>query len=610
MFRLELKKCMHPIVFIVLLIGSIYFVYASIQPKSAYYYGQPFSKGEFIYAGLKEDYESGSLTIFQGKDLLEIKIQLSETEKTKVLSILKKINKKFDVNEKMSDLHIDLSDRQCINLMKVFEKETGYKTEYYYLLDSVDYPVYMSARFDYNSKNDSGFNTIAEEKQEFSKALAGGISALYAKCAADPIGIVLGIIGVFWGSVIFYADRKNKVSAYLYTSDTSSLKIVLYRIMAVFFPLLMIAFLAGVFCCYFFYKQNIYWGYDLQYMEFFKYILLWTVPTILIAVTSSVFMDLLFENFTISFGLQFIIWFISITNMFGENQLFSTMISADSFGHIDLYETSKIMIYWNRFFMILLSLCCVGGSVFLFERKREGKSGFKDRVSAFFVQYSVKIRKDDSVEYVNKSKSIWYYSWKRVFSANFLLCIVYAVFLSGVIHIFNGNHMSVKDIAGAGEVLIIFVSVFLFLPISNVETRYQVHEAVYLSKISYCSICFRRILLAACGTVLLSGVPMIILAVLSGVKIGTWCLGVCLSSVYLGLIGMVISEITGKSSLGYLGYLFYYMICMIGTNKVKCFSVMGYTYGMKYSKYSLVIGIVICCIIIYAILYEKQKGRH
>lgn len=611
MFRLELKKCMHPIVFLVLLIGTIYFVYTSIQPKNKYYYGQPLSKSEFIYAELKDDYVSGTIDIYQGKNLLNAKIKLSETETTKILSILKRMNKNFNVNENMSDVRLDLDDLQCINLMKKFEKETGYKTDYYYLLDDVNYPIYMSARFDNNSKNKSGFNTIAEEKQEFEKVLSNGISAAYARCAAEPLGVILGIIAVFFSSAIFSRDRKNKVNSYLYTSDTSSSRLILYRTMAVVLPLLIICFFAGVFCCHFFYKQNLYWGYDLQYMEFFKYILFWTVPTILIAVTSSIFMDLLFENSTVSFGLQFIIWFISITNMFGENNLFSTIISSDSFGHIVLYETSKITVYWNRFLMMLLSLCCFCGSVFLFERSREGKESFKNKVFAFISQINAQRRNVDALEsYKKKSRSIWYYSWKRVFWWNILLCISYIVLILLVIYILNGKNMTTKDIASLGEIIIIFVSAFLFIPISNVESRHQVHEAVYLCKISYCNICFHRILLAVIGTVILSGIPLIILSVLCEIKIGIWCMGVCLSSVYLGFIGMLFSEVTVRNSIGYLGYIFYYMICILETDKMQYFSVMGYTFGMKYSKYSLLFGIVLCSIMIYVILYDKQKGRH
>lgn len=286
MFRLELKRCMHSIVFLGLLIGTIYFMYTSIQPKNKYYYGQPLSKGEFIYVQLKDDYVSGTIDIYQGENFVHAKVKLSESEKTKILSILKKMNSHFSVNEKMADIHLDLNDLQCINLMKKFEKETGYKTDYYTFLNSVNYPVYMSKRFDYNLKNKSGFNTIIEEK--FKKVLLDGISGAYARCAVEPLGIILGVIAVFFSSTIFSKDRKNRVNSYLYTSDVSSIRLILYRTMSVFIPLVTLSFLVGVFCCYFFYKQNLYLGFDLHYIEFFKYILFWTVPTILIAVTSSI----------------------------------------------------------------------------------------------------------------------------------------------------------------------------------------------------------------------------------------------------------------------------------------------------------------------------------
>lgn len=249
MFRLELKKCMHPMVFLVLLIGTIYFVYTSIQPKNKYYYGQPLSKGEFIYAGLKDDYASGFMNNLKGVDLMEVKVKLSEAEKTKILAILKKMNNNFSVNEKMADIHLDLNDLQCINLMKKFEKETGYKTDYYYLLNSINYPVYMSNRFDYNSKNKSGFNTIVDEKQEFKKVLLNGISGAYARCAAEPLGIILGVIAVFFSSTIFSRDRKNRVNSYLYTSDISSIRLILYRAMSVFLPLVILSFFAEPFSC-------------------------------------------------------------------------------------------------------------------------------------------------------------------------------------------------------------------------------------------------------------------------------------------------------------------------------------------------------------------------
>lgn len=611
MFRLELKKCMHPIVFLILLIGTIYFVYTSIQPKNKYYYGQPLSKGEFIYAGLKDDYASGFMNNLKGVDLVEVKVKLSEAEKTKILSILKKMNNNFNMNEKMADIHLDLNDSQCINLMKKFEKETGYKTDYYYLLNSVNYPVYMSNRFDYNLKNKSGFNTIIEEKQEFQKVLLDGISGAYARCAAEPLSVILGVIAVFFSSTIFSRDRKNRVNSYLYTSDISSIRLILYRMISVFLPLVIISFISVIFCCYFFYKQNLYLGFDLHYIEFFKYILFWTVPTILIAVTFSIFLDLLFENTTVSLGLQFIIWFISITNIFGENNLFSTIISSDYFGHIALYETSKITVYWNRFLMILLSIFCFCGSVFLFERRREGKESLKKKIFAFLSPISAQRKKVVILDnFKEKSRSIWYYSWRRVFSWNILLCISYIILILLVIFIFIGKNMiaNVKDIASFGENIIIFVSAFLFLPITNVESRHQVHEAIYLCKISYCRMCLHRILLAVIGTVIFSGIPVMLVSVWFGVQIGIWCIGVCLSSVYLGFVGLLFSEVTEKNRIGYFAYIVYYMLCV--TNKMKCFSVMGYTFDMKYSKYSLLFGIVLFSIMAYFILYTKQKGRH
>ena len=611
MLRVELRKCMHPILFVAMLICTIYYVYLSIQPGIEYFYGQPLSEGEFIYAGLKDDYVSGTIETYQGEALVNVRIVLSEKEKQKILSILKKMNKNFNVDEKMSDVHLDLTDSQCINLMKEFEKEIGYKTDYYYYLDTVNYPVYMYKRFDYNSKNKSGFHSITNEKQEFKKVLLNGISAAYARCAAEPLGVIVGVIAVFFSSAIFSRDRKNKVNSYLYTSDISSVSLILYRMLSVFLPLVIISFFAGVCCCYFFYKQNLYWGFDLHYIEFFKYILFWTVPTILIAVTSSIFLDLLFENTTVSFGLQFIIWFISITKMFGENNLCSPIISSDYFGHIALYETSKITVFWNRFLMILVSVFCFCGSVFLFERRREGKESLKKKVLAFLSPINAQRKKGEIVgDYKEKSRSIWYYSWRRVFSWNILLCISYTILILLVIFLFIGINMTAtaKDVASFGENIIIFVSAFLFFPISNVESRHQVHEAVYLCKISYCRICLHRILLAVIGTVIFSGIPVMIVSVWFGVKIGIWCAGVCLSSVYLGFVGMLFAEVTGKNSIGYFAYIVYYMLCV--TNKMKCFSVMGYTFGMKYSKYSLLFGIVLFSILVYFIMYAKQKGRH
>jgi len=603
MFIKEIKKNTQPYFFIVSVVIVLIFVYLNIQPGCRYYYGQPLSKAEFIYNGLKDDYNSHTLKVYEGEELSDNTVYLSEHQLKIIQDVLIKINPEFekDKNKKLSEISITCSDSECIALSKELENKLNYKTDYYYMLDYYSYDTYMSGRF-HNSREEYNL-AIYKEKNDFNNILKTGLTAAYARYAVDSLGMIIGVLSIFFSVFLFQKDRKNKTSELIFTSARSSLEVVGYRALSAIIPLLSIAVVSGIFICCFFLKENIYYGYTLNYWTIFEYVFAWVLPTILITVMISIFLDLLLENSMLVFLIQFVIWYLSVSNILGDYNLFQTVIRFSTFGCLDVYEKYRVIIRYNRILMCLLSLGLFAGSVLIFELKRQDIVNLRNVVS------HIKRKSKTNIEVTTKIKvkhSLIFYGLKNVVSANVLLAVIFMILILPVVY---RKSMNSDDLAVLGENIIVFVSAFVLIPLCNIESRNQVQEYIILCRTSYVYVFFQRIIIGITIIFLLISIPLKILALISGVKLGFEILGVFASSLFLGLLGVLFSELTQKNVVGYFVYIGYYFWCTFLKHNYKMFNVCGYTYKISNSKYSIIVGISIICMLLFIIEELRQKGK-
>ena len=110
-------------------------------------------------------------------------------------------------------------------------------------------------------------------------------------------------------------------------------------------------------------------------------------------------------------------------------------------------------------------------------------------------------------------------------------------------------------------------------------------------------------------TVVLITFSLYFMSTLNNVALGLWVLSICVSSLYLGLLGVIFSEVTGTDKAGYISYLGYYFFCVSRKENIKLFNVCCYTNGLKYSVISLIAGIIIMSVILFFIIKRKGLGR-
>lgn len=273
----------------------------------------------------------------------------------------------------------------------------------------------------------------------------------------------------------------------------------------------------------YFYNEALGHGYSISYLPFLKYWLIWIIPTICITVTMSVSLDILFNNVFMTFGIQFIYWLLSIATFTGNYEIWRTVIRFSSFGMSEYYHKIKNEIYLNRIFMLLLSALLIGISIYLFERERKGKSIKAGNYIKKFKAYFINIGELNN--YKGKNRKFLFYQLKLVFGKNILI----SVFLLLVLLIrFGKLNMTEYDIKTTGENVLIFISMFVLLPLCNIEKRNGISEFTYTGSIPYARVFFTRFIIGIMIVIGFITFSLYILATLNKV-FSWWVLSICIS---------------------------------------------------------------------------------
>ncbi|MBK5898371.1 ABC transporter permease [Catonella massiliensis] len=607
MFWIEMKKNTFSTAFLVAIILMLGFTFISISPEVEYYYSKPLSPGEFIYFKLKEDIRHSSMVVYGGEEGNGIPVDLNITDEIRanLKKIIIEINPMYDEKEKMSNVKIKLTDNKVLELINNFEKTIGYRTNYHYGEKSGLYSVYRHKRFGINRTHEDNRNTIEEETNDFNYSLRIGLSEGYARYFMNYLGILAGLISAVISATIFIKDRQNHVTEMLYVSNSKSSKIVFTRIISVVMPISSITLLISIAgAIYFHYELGTY-GYHISYIPFIKYWLIWIVPTILIMVALSVFLDIWLNNVFIVIGTQFIIWLLSIATFIGNYEFWRVIIRFSSFGIDNYYDSVKNEIYINRIFMLFLSIIVIIISIIIFDRNRRGRTHEKkmNKIKNFL---NSNLNINESKDLQCKSRNFLAYQFKFAFRGNILISLLFLLLL---LVRFMNRDMNEYDVKTTGENIIIFFSMFILLPMCNIENKNNVAEFTYTCKISYIRIFFTRFIIGIMITLSFIIFSLYLMSAMNNINFGWWFLSICISSVYLGLFGVIFSEISGRDLAGYIAYLGYYLFCAIGKKNLALLNVCCYTNELRYSVISLIAGIYIMLVILFFIIKGKELGK-
>lgn len=722
MFGKELKYRILSVIFLFITAGILMMVYSSVVPKKWHMYAEPLSFEKYAYIELRSAYETETIKVYQSANNGQIvtKISLNQTERNKILLILRQLNPSYTENEKLSKVKIVLSEEEVKNIIRELElslggslgdyiMENSYIEEQYedYLSDRIDictnptideqldeiednigsyvsmeqYPVFqwgigpeypmffgyckyvdftekqiwdiweilqqmIEERRDmdsaaalqyYNqildnidnmlggdtifSKENRGVtssrkNTLEEEQLVFNEILyKERYTNPYARYLCDYLGVVAGILPVLYAAFLFGRDRKERVQEFIMVSPQRSSAIVGKRMLSVavvFFGwFYLIAAAATAYFAYVAYR----FGYEMDMFAFFKYVTVWIVPTVLFAVSLSVFLDLLFKSSMLVVLVQIVVFFVSIKDLMGGYTLWKPIIRFNAIGRYDLYEEGKYVIYANRGCIFIASLLLFFGAVLLYERRRQGKQLFpegnknvfrKSRLVSWFLgRWNHKL----SIKPVSKECPLhsWlYYQLKGTFMRSFLLGLAFAGFV-GVL--FQGFGRDLEQLKRIGENYLSLSSIFLFVPLCNIEKETNVYEVMCVQRKAYVSIYLLRVFVACILLGVVLAVPLAFFAVRFGYEPGSWYLGIYISALFLGLLGLLVGEKLGSRRIGIAAILGYYVLCVSLKDKFRWLSICGYTYQIPNTKYHLLAGCIVEMVLLMGLMLYRSYAK-
>jgi hypothetical protein len=124
MFFSEMKRKYATVVFLIIIVVGGWWLYSAIRPSAEttsfdvykYDYYRPLSKVEFVYFNLTKDYKEGTTIAYANTDdekyWGEYTIQLNDISKKQFLDVIKKMNPKYKITEKMNDVTLNQSMNQ------------------------------------------------------------------------------------------------------------------------------------------------------------------------------------------------------------------------------------------------------------------------------------------------------------------------------------------------------------------------------------------------------------------------------------------------------------------------------------------------------------------
>lgn len=632
MFFAETRRKYFNIVFLfVIIIGGVW-LYSSLKPTAStnydyykYNYFKPLNEAEFVYFELVSDYKKGVTEAYSGHSANGVRStftkKLDDTEKGYLLDVIKKINPDYQDSEKMNDVQINMLYTDIQPYLKELEEKLGIYSLYYTgMAGTADFKDYLYAsfmspylvykectrRFHGRKYNDA--------LNEFTLTYEHGISNGYTYVFLDSCGIIMGFIAIIYSFMSYTEEKRVKMDGYIYTGNTSSVKYVLYKYLADIVPLILVSIIYSLLgaACFIYWNYKFNYGYDISIIPFLIKTPFIIFPTVLIVTATGHFIGILFQYGMVSVIIQFVLLYLSIGYGVYNKFSFALLIRYNNFDDYTLYQNCSGNVILNRVIIILLSVILTGFTVVLFNYRREHgrlinlKNIKKSVVNSLPLSCkNIILKKKKQKAKVFITRSAGYYIFKQSAGKMVLLYIPYLCIIWPII---ISQEMNTFDIAITGENIFIFASMFLFIRLGNMEKANGTESYMFTSNCPYPLVYISRVASAGIILFIMVELPVLCLCLVNHVPAGRWCIGVYLSSLFIGMFSLLISEISGSYLAGYFSYIIYYLFDIVSEGNMPL-SIAGYTYHMQKTKLYLGVAVAVIFIILLFIAYNKAEGR-
>jgi len=295
-----------------------------------------------VYENMKVDYEKGDTLKIKGINRVYEKI--NDEQK----AVLKEAIEEFE------DSSFDMSYNEFKNIREKVDRTLGGNTAYsedYYRLCFASKEPYEVEKKEYES-------ILKEDK----------VTNAYARLFADYIGIGIGFFMVFITAFTFVNDKRYGTDELIYTTEISSFKYVGGKYLADVLTAFIIVLLVAGHATWLFHGFSKATGDSISYTAFFKYSILWILPTIMFVTSLSYVLQIIFDNGIVPIIIQFIYWMYSID--IHNNQISKYIIRFNNIVPYSEFRPLEHGIFINRIFYTILSTILLFVAVKLWNRKR------------------------------------------------------------------------------------------------------------------------------------------------------------------------------------------------------------------------------------------------
>ncbi len=628
MFFAEARRKYFNIVFLFVIIIGGFWLYSSLKPTAAtsydyykYNYFKPLNEAEFVYFELVSEYKRGVTTAFiepKGNGMWGTYGRiLNDTGKEYLLEVIKKINPSYKSSEKMKDVKINFSYSDIKPYLKELEEKLNIYSLYYTGMNSSGgynynspYYVYKECtrprRFHGREYNDA--------LKEFTLTYEHGISNGYAYVFLDNCGIIMGFIAIIYSFMSYTEEKRKNVNGYIYTVNVSSSRYVLYKYLADIMPLMLASIIYSLLgaACFIYWNYKFNYGYDISIIPFLIKTPFIIFPTILIITAIGHFLGILFRSETLDIIAQFMLFYLSMGYGLSDKFNFALLIRYNNFDDYTLYQDCSGNVILNRVIIILLSVILTGFTVVLFNYRREHdrlinlKNIKKIAINILPLSFKntiLKKKKQETKDFVTRGAG--YYIFKQSVSK---MALLYIPYLCIILPIVIFQEMNTLAIATTGENIFIFASMFLFIRLGNMEKDNGTESYVFTSNCLYPLVYIIRVSLAGIALFIMLEIPVLFLCLVNHVPAGRWCIGVYLSSLFIGMFSLLITEVSESCLAGYFSYIIYYLFDIVSEGNMPL-SIAGYTYQVQKTKLYLGVAVAIIAIILLFVAYNKAEGR-
>ena len=203
----------------------------------------------------------------------------------------------------------------------------------------------------------------------------------YVRLYCDYMGIILAVIPVFVAAVLWIADRRAHMESLIYSRKISSFKLVGIRylalVSAMMFPVVLTVLHMIV------KVEGMYPNQSISWLPAVGLGLYWLLPYVLAVTSMAIFISELLSPFLAIF-VQCMWWFLSLegNELVGSITRWTLLLRHNRLGGEDIFAAQFTDFIWNRTFYLLLSVVCLLLSMMIYDKKRNGAFGRKERWSS------------------------------------------------------------------------------------------------------------------------------------------------------------------------------------------------------------------------------------